>query len=58
MVITMSIISPFTYPNLSLCSKGVITVIHDLHVFSCRTTNSIDTCTLLRNTRAEGPSTC
>jgi hypothetical protein len=37
MVITMSIISPFTYPSLSLCSHGVITVLCDLQIFPCPT---------------------
>jgi hypothetical protein len=35
MVITMSALPPFTYPNLSLNSHGVITVLCDLQIFSC-----------------------
>jgi hypothetical protein len=37
MVITMSIMPSFTYPNLSLCSHGVITVLCNLQMFSCHT---------------------
>jgi hypothetical protein len=33
MVITMSVLPPFTYPNLSLRSHGVITVLCDLQIF-------------------------
>jgi hypothetical protein len=33
MVITMSVLPPFTYPDLSLRSHGVITVICDLQIF-------------------------
>jgi hypothetical protein len=31
----MSIMPPFTYPNLSLCSHGFITVLCDLQMFLC-----------------------
>jgi hypothetical protein len=31
MVITMLALPPLTYPGLSLCSHGVITVFCDLH---------------------------
>jgi hypothetical protein len=34
-VITMSIMPPFTYPNLSPYSHRVITVIWDLQIFPC-----------------------
>jgi hypothetical protein len=34
-VITMSVMPPFTYPNMSLHDHGVITVLHDLQVFPC-----------------------
>jgi hypothetical protein len=36
-VITMSVMPPFTYPNISLCSHGVITVLCDLEIFLCPT---------------------
>jgi hypothetical protein len=35
MVITMSVLPPFTYLSLSLCSHGVITVLCDLQIFLC-----------------------
>jgi hypothetical protein len=35
MVITMSVLPPFTYSNLSLRSHGVITVLCDLQIFLC-----------------------
>jgi hypothetical protein len=35
MIITMSVILLFTYPNLSLDSHGVITFIWDLQIFLC-----------------------
>jgi hypothetical protein len=31
----MSVLPLFTYPNLSLCSHGVITILHDLQIFLC-----------------------
>jgi hypothetical protein len=34
-VITMSVMSPFTYANLSLYSHQVITILCDLQIFSC-----------------------
>jgi hypothetical protein len=37
MIITMSVMPPFTYPSLSLCSHGVITVLYDLQIFPCPT---------------------
>jgi hypothetical protein len=41
MVITMSILSLFTYPSLSLRSQGVITVLCDLHIFPCPTNGDV-----------------
>jgi hypothetical protein len=41
MVITMSIMPPFTYPNLSLRSHGVITVLYDLQMFLCPTNEKV-----------------
>jgi hypothetical protein len=35
MVITLSIMPPFTYHNLSLHSHGVITALCDLQIFMC-----------------------
>jgi hypothetical protein len=35
MVIKMSVMPSFTYPNLSLYSHGVITVLYDLQIFLC-----------------------
>jgi hypothetical protein len=35
MIITISVPSLFTYPSLSLCSHGVITVLCDLQIFPC-----------------------
>jgi hypothetical protein len=37
MVITMSVLPPFTYPSLSLQSHGVIIVLCDLQIFLCPT---------------------
>jgi hypothetical protein len=41
MVITMSILPPFTYPNLSRRSHGVITVLCDLQIFLCLTNGNV-----------------
>jgi hypothetical protein len=41
MVITMSILPTFTFPNLSLRSHGVITVLYDLQIFSCPTNGNV-----------------
>jgi hypothetical protein len=41
MVITMFVLPPFTYPNLSLHSHGVITVLCDLQIFPCLTNESM-----------------
>jgi hypothetical protein len=41
MVITISILPPFTYPSLSLCSHGVITVLCDLQIFSYLTNGDV-----------------
>jgi hypothetical protein len=35
MVITLSVIPPFTYPSLSLASHGAITVLYSLQLFMC-----------------------
>jgi hypothetical protein len=43
MVITMSVMPPFTYPNLSLCSHRAIRVLCDLQMFPCPT-NEEATC--------------
>jgi hypothetical protein len=37
--------APFIYPNLSLCSHGVITVFYDLQIFLCLTNGDV-TCVL------------
>jgi hypothetical protein len=36
MVITMSVLHLFTYPSLSLCSHGAITILCNLQIFLCR----------------------
>jgi hypothetical protein len=41
MIITMYVMPPFTYPNLSLYSHRVITVICDLQIFSCPTNEDV-----------------
>jgi hypothetical protein len=41
MVITISVLPPFTYPSLSLCSHGVITVLCDLQIFFCPTIGNV-----------------
>jgi hypothetical protein len=41
MVITISVLPPFTYPSLSLCSHGVITVLCDLQIFLCPTIGNV-----------------
>jgi hypothetical protein len=43
MVITISVMPPFTYPNLSLCSHEAIRVLCDLQMFPCPT-NEEATC--------------
>jgi hypothetical protein len=35
MIITISVMPRFTYPNLSLCSHGIIRVLCDLQIFLC-----------------------
>jgi hypothetical protein len=37
----MSVMSPFTYPNMSPYSHGVITVFWDLQIFSCPTNKNV-----------------
>jgi hypothetical protein len=41
MVITISILPPFTYPSLSLCSHAVIIVLCDLQIFPCPTNGNM-----------------
>jgi hypothetical protein len=41
MVITISVMPPFTYPDLSLCSHGVITILCDLQIFLCPTNEDV-----------------
>jgi hypothetical protein len=41
MVITMSVLPPFTYPSLSLCSHKVIIVLYDLQIFPCPTNGNM-----------------
>jgi hypothetical protein len=41
MVIAMSVLPPFTYPNLSLCNHGVIIVLCNLQIFSCPTIGNV-----------------
>jgi hypothetical protein len=41
MVITMSVMPPFTYPNLSLYSHKVITIVCDLQIFPCPTNEDV-----------------
>jgi hypothetical protein len=43
MVITMSVLPPFTYPRLSLCNHEVITIFCNLQKFLCPT-NGHTTC--------------
>jgi hypothetical protein len=42
-IITISIMPPFIYPNLSLCTHRVITVLSDFQIFLCPT-NEEATC--------------
>jgi hypothetical protein len=55
MVITMSVMPPFTYPSLSLCNHGVITVFCDLQIFSCPTNGDV-TCVHYTATPETGTS--
>jgi hypothetical protein len=50
MIITMSVMPPFTYPSLSLCNHGIITVLCDLQIFSCPTNEDVTRvrCTVMR----------
>jgi hypothetical protein len=41
MVITMSVLSPFTYPSLSLRRHGFITVLCDSQIFMCPTNGNV-----------------
>jgi hypothetical protein len=41
MVITISVMPPFTYPSLLPCSHKVITVLCDLQIFSCPTNGNV-----------------
>jgi hypothetical protein len=54
MVITMSVMPPFTYPNLSLYSHKVITIICDLQIFPCPTNEDV---TRVHHNRMSGPWT-
>jgi hypothetical protein len=41
MVITMSVLPPFTYLNLSLRTHEVIIVLYDLQIFPCPTNGNV-----------------
>jgi hypothetical protein len=56
MVITMSIMHSFTYPSLSLCSHGIITVLCDLQIFLCPTNGDVTCvhCVVMLETETSG----
>jgi hypothetical protein len=56
MVIIISIMPLFTYPSLSPCNHGVITVLCDLQIFLCPTNGDVTCvhCIVMLETRTFG----